>query len=168
MKLAVTDANIFIDLIRLDILHLLFAFRIEIYTTQEVIDQLNVAQSKELIPFIQLSQLKVHRFTADELTEVVAMAAPRSLELADRSVAWLSVHLKAVVLTGDGVLRKYCEQQQLEVHGIIWFFDRAMELNLLDPAGAAKHLESLLRINPRLPKQEVHARIKLWSNLTYL
>ena len=163
MKLAVSDANIFIDLIRLGILDLLFACRIEIHTTQEVVDQLNQDQSLELALFIHLAQLKVYRFSASELTKIIATAAPRSPDIADRSVTWLSIRLKAIVLTGDAVLRKYCEQQQLEVRGIIWFFDHAVTLNLLDPADAARHLENLLRINPRLPKHEVHTRTKQWS-----
>jgi hypothetical protein len=40
MKIAVTDANIFIDLIEIDIFHFLFDLGLEIHTTKAVYDQL--------------------------------------------------------------------------------------------------------------------------------
>jgi hypothetical protein len=40
MKIAVTDANIFIDLIKLQMLALLFRLGLEIITTQEIVDRL--------------------------------------------------------------------------------------------------------------------------------
>lgn len=39
MKLAVTDANIFIDLIKLQLLDYLFQLGVEIYSTREIIDE---------------------------------------------------------------------------------------------------------------------------------
>jgi hypothetical protein len=44
MKLAVVDANIFIDLIKLQMPGMLFCIELEIFTTQEIIDQLNTSQ----------------------------------------------------------------------------------------------------------------------------
>ena len=58
MKIAVTDANIFIDLIRLNMLAVLFAIEMEIYTTQEVIDQLNDDQTRALAAFLELAELQ--------------------------------------------------------------------------------------------------------------
>jgi hypothetical protein len=52
MKLAVTDANIFIDLIKLQMLALLFNIDMEIHTTGEIVDQLNDQQLVHLTEFI--------------------------------------------------------------------------------------------------------------------
>jgi len=52
MKIAVTDANIFIDLIKLQLLGHLFNIDLEIYTTREVIDQLNDAQYEKVEPLV--------------------------------------------------------------------------------------------------------------------
>jgi hypothetical protein len=164
MKLAVTDANIFIDLILLEILDYLFALGIEIFTTQEVVDQLSKDQHVELSPFIESNRLKVYCLDSVELKEVLNMEAPRSLEFADRSVAWLSLHLGAMVLTGDSVLRKFCISNKLEVRGIIWFFDQLVSLKIMDSKMAAAKMEALVVINPRLPKDEILSRIKIWKN----
>ncbi|NCU05114.1 MAG: hypothetical protein GXC73_14130, partial [Chitinophagaceae bacterium] len=52
MKIAITDANIFIDLIRLQMLHFLFKIELEITTTLEVFEELHEWQQKELQQFI--------------------------------------------------------------------------------------------------------------------
>jgi hypothetical protein len=41
MTVAVTDANIFIDLIKLDLIKYLFNINLTIHTTREVFDQLH-------------------------------------------------------------------------------------------------------------------------------
>jgi hypothetical protein len=163
MKLAVTDANIFIDLIKLQMLALLFGLDMEIHTTKEIVDQLNDDQFVHLTKFIGSQHLQVHYLSAAQLQEVIELTAPRALELADKSVAWLSLQLAAMVLTGDGPLRKYCQTKHLEVRGIIWLFDVIVEKGLLSPHSAAEKMESLLRFNNRLPKDECSNRIHQWA-----
>jgi hypothetical protein len=162
MKLAVIDANIFIDLIKLQMLVLLFRIGIEIYTTQEIIDQLNESQFEILKEFIDLAQLNVYLLSEAELEEVVNFSAPRSLELADKSVAWLSIHIEAMVLSGDGPLRKFCESKNLEVRGIIWLFDTFLEKQLIVQSHAVDKMNQLLLINSRMPKEECEKRIRAW------
>jgi len=48
MKVLVTDANIFIDLILLDLLPVLFALGYEIHTTYAVLEELNDAQRGQI------------------------------------------------------------------------------------------------------------------------
>jgi hypothetical protein len=163
MKLAVTDANIFIDLIKLQMLALLFSIDMEIHTTKEFVDQLNDEQLVNLNEFIKSKNLQVHYLSAVQLQEVHELAAPRALEIADKSVAWLSMKLAATVLTGDGPLRKFCQAKHLEVRGIIWLFDITIDKGLLNPLSAAEKMESLLRFNSRLPKDECSHRILKWA-----
>ena len=162
MKLAVTDANIFIDLIKLQMLALLFNIDMEIHTTKEIIDQLNDDQLLHLTEFIDSQNLRVHYLSVLQLQEVINLVAPRALELADKSVAWLSLQLTSTVLTGDGPLRKFCQTLHLEVRGIIWLFDAIVEKGLLSPLSAAEKMEFLLSFNGRLPKDECSHRIQQW------
>jgi hypothetical protein len=162
MKLAVTDANIFIDLIKLQMLALLFNIDMEIHTTKEIVDQLNDDQLLNLTEFIDSQDLRVHYLSALQLQEVIDLAAPRALELADKSMAWLSLQLTATVLTGDGPLRKFCQTMHLEVRGIIWLFDAIIEKGVMSPLSAAEKMESLLGFNSRLPKDQCSHRIQQW------
>lgn len=50
----------------------------------------------------------------------------------------------------------------IEVHGILYIFDKMVEQKVLTPAIAADKLELLYSINHRLPKSEIDIRIKLW------
>jgi hypothetical protein len=162
MKLAVIDANIFIDLIKLQMLSLLFSIDIEIFTTREIIDQLKDSQLEILKEFIDQGHLNVYLLTEEELEEVVNFSAPLSLDLADKSVAWLSIHIDAMVLSGDGPLRKFCESKKLEVRGIIWLFDTFLNKQLIIHAHAIEKMKQLLLINSRLPREECEKRIKEW------
>lgn len=70
-------------------------------------------------------------------------------------------HDPAILMTGDGLLRRIAEQHQLEVHGVLWVIDRLAE------AGAActEQLLSALAIwrddtSVFLPPGEIDDRIK--------
>jgi hypothetical protein len=165
MKLAVIDANIFIDLIKLQMLALLFRMEIEIHTTQEIVDQLRDEQQEQLKEFIEATHLKIYLLSEEELEEVINLEAPRSLELADKSVTWLSLQLKAIVLSGDGPLRRFCESKKLEVRGIIWLFDSFIEKKLILHALAIDKMNQLLGFNGRLPKEECMKRIREWKKV---
>lgn len=164
MKLAVTDANIFIDLIKLQILPLLFRIGMEIHTSKEIIDQLIDQQASEVNIFINKGQLNVHLFSAEEFQKILDFEAPRALEIADKSVAWLAIKMSATVLSGDAPLRKFCESKKLEVKGIIWLFDEFLQKELINTAHAIEKMEYLLRFNGRLPKHTCEQRLQAWRN----
>jgi predicted nucleic acid-binding protein len=123
MKIAITDANIFIDLIKLQWLGYLFCIDVEIYTTVEVINELIDTQLERVTVFIKSRQLNIYSFSPLELEQIIQMTAPASLTTQDKSVVFLAKNIQAGVLSGDNPLRKFCEKQSLDVKGIIWLFD---------------------------------------------
>lgn len=163
MKVAVTDANVFIDLIKLQWLSYLFCINVEIYTTREVIDELMDSQVESVTPFIQSQQLLIYSFSSEELERIRVMTAPSSLTIQDRSVVFLAKHLKADVLSGDNPLRKFCIRQGLQVNGIIWLFDEFLGLELIDYETAISQMNYLLSFNNRLPVIDCQARLKNWK-----
>ena len=163
MKIGVTDANVFIDLIKLQWLGYLFSIELDIYTTREIIDELNDGQMERVNAFIQSQQLTVYYFSAEELEQISAMRAPASLTTEDKSVVFLARLLQSSVLSGDNPLRKFCEKQNLEVKGIIWLFDRFLQLNLVTYQTAAEKMSYLLSFNNRLPAADCEARLKEWK-----
>src|SRR5580698_544104 len=162
MKLAVTDANIFIDLIKLEMLDLLFQIGIEIHTTREVLDQLREDQYEILDHSQHAKSLQVYSFSGDEMISINLMEASRALEIVDKSVVFLALQLKASVLTGDGPLRKFCSEKDLEVKGIIWLFDIFFETKLISAIEAITKMKELIGFNDRLPKKECQERINIW------
>lgn len=163
MNVAVTDANIFIDLAKLEMINYLFSLGLNIYTTQEVIDQLNEAQAVKVIPFIKSGTLAVHKFSAEEIIVIQSLKAPRALEFTDVTVAYLAKEINALVLTGDGALRKYCISLQMEVRGILWLFDECVNKQIFDHSIALQKLKALAALNDRLPKDEIAKRLEKWE-----
>jgi predicted nucleic acid-binding protein len=165
MKIAVTDANIFIDLIKLQLLGFLFSIEIEIYTSQEIIDQLNDSQQEKVNGFIQARALNIYIFSEEEIEKIDQLNAPRSLDFADKTVVYLANKIGATVLSGDGPLRKYSINSKLTVKGIIWLFDSFLDKQLITNQSAVEKMKELLSFNDRLPKEECLSRIKQWESI---
>jgi hypothetical protein len=166
MRVAVTDANIFIDLIKLDLIAHLFAIELEIYTTLEVVDELNEAQIQILKAYQQADRLFIHISTEEEYERIEFLEAPKALSYTDRSVIVLAETLDAILLTGDGAVRRFCEKEHKEVRGILWVLDCFLEFQCLNYAEAVEKMEALLNINNRLPKSECEERMKKWKKMT--
>lgn len=163
MKIAITDANIFIDLIRLGLLGCLFNLGIEIHTTREVYDQLNSHQKEVADGFVQAGVLNVYNFNFEEWQEISLLECPAGLETADRTVFYYSQKIAAIVLSGDKKLRTFCLSQKLDVRGILWLLDQFVEKEIITKKLAYEKLTFLISFNDRLPMDECQQRLKLWS-----
>lgn len=66
MRLAITDANIFIDLIHIGFVDHLFKIGFEIHTCAEVVEALNERQQAILVAFREQALLTVHHLSEDD------------------------------------------------------------------------------------------------------
>ena len=166
MSVAITDANIFIDLYELELMEHLFRIRHEIHTTESVLGELN-EEREVLEPYRQSNDLIIHNLKGDQYDQAIELNVPKGLSPTDRTVVWLSGQFeRCIVLTGDSVLRKEIFRRQTEVHGIFWLFDLWVEsYQLLEPQTAANRLYDLMEINDRIPYEECKKRIRRWGNL---
>lgn len=162
MKIAITDANIFIDLTYLGMLDLLFSIELEIHTTREVFDELNEGQQGELIAHEQQSNITFYSFTIEEQEELQAFEIYRGLSFSDNTVIFLANKIGATVISGDNKIRKACKQKKVEVHGILWLFDMFIEHKLIDTNTAISRLSYLMQFNKWLPVEECNKRIAGW------
>ncbi|MEI9917412.1 MAG: hypothetical protein WDO14_01255 [Bacteroidota bacterium] len=161
MKIAITDANIFIDLIYVGLIDELFGIEVEIHTTTNVVDELNTKQQQALLKFIKKSLLTIHPQEAFNIPEEIK--ENKKLSDSDKSVFGLALQLDAFILTGDGVIRQISGFQKIEVHGILWLFDQFLEKKLITKKNAVQQLKSLLTYNRRLPTTECERRINEWK-----
>lgn len=165
MRIAVTDANIFIDLIHIEMLGFLFDINMEIHTTFEVYNQLNEKQKKIVLNFVQSKSLHVYKFTIEEITIIASLEFPRGLEFADRTVYYYSSKINSLVLSGDRKLKTFCESKSLEVRGILWLFETLVNMNIIHAKLAAQKLKLLISINDRLPIETCEKLILKWENV---
>lgn len=167
-KIVVSDTNIFIDLISIDLLDGFFCLPWEIHTTDLVMKELKDSSQKGVVDaFRKRDRLKVKEFDGNEMMDLILMRKQAlqssNASIQDCSVWKLAKSLGCSLLTGDNRLRKVAQKDQVEVHGILYLFDKMLEHQVINHETAISRLQSLCSINSRLPKDEIVKRIELWE-----
>ena len=167
MIVVVNDANILIDLIKLDLLPEFFGLGYEYHTSDFVLAvELYDDQQAILDQYVRQGLLKVKESTSEEVILISKLNQEQAkLSFADCSVFLLAVSLKAILITSDNRLRKYSQIQDVEVHGHLWVLDRMVESGLLEPKRAILKLTELETVNAKLslPTSECEKRKKDWG-----
>ncbi len=163
MKIVISDTNIFIDLICVDLLDAFLELPYEIQTTDFVLLELNDSQLKIIEEKITESKIEVNSADEKELDEITNMHRKKpALSLEDFSVFFFAIKNNASILTGDKTFRTFAEQKNLDVKGILWVFDEIEKGIIRERKLLAESLEKLTTINTRLPKEECEKRITKW------
>jgi len=161
MKLAVTDANIFIDLIHLDLVESFFSLNYEFHTSYEIYEELKEIQKTVINPFKIKNQLLIQTPT---LIKAEDLKIPTSkLSSSDVSAILLALQLSSKILSGDRMLKKVAEENNIEVHGILWVIEAIMNAKIISKDTACQKAELLMKVNKRLPTDECIAKIKSWK-----
>ena len=167
MKIVVNDANILIDLVELKILHWFFKLEFEFHTTIFILDELFVEQKEALLPYIETGSLIVDDITEEDLIEIFKIRNTKpSLSEQDCSAFYKAQKHSAILITSDNTLRKFAQENNVEVHGHLWVFDNLVNNKILMGITAIEKLKELCNvINPKLglPNGECLKRINLWS-----
>ena len=167
MKVVVTDANILIDLVKLDLLSQFFAPGWEIHTTILVFHELFEEQRDAYGKYLRSGQLLIADLSGEDLIEIYQLQSGyRRLSIQDCSALFYTKQISGILLTSDKLLREHSEMNGLEVHGHLWMLDLLIQSECLTPAEAATVLKNLTDIvNPKLnlPAHEVHLRLERWK-----
>lgn len=165
-SLVISDTNIFLDLISVNLLEEFFQLPCKIETTDFVIDEIiQPNQLPYLQKFISLKKLNIISFTFEELIKIndVFDNSKNNTSMADCSVWYRAKETSGRLLTGDAKLRKSAEADNVKVSGILYIFDNLVEYKIITKTESTKLLEKLISINSRLPKGECEKRIQKWK-----
>lgn len=127
MRIAVTDACIFIDLLESNACSAFFQLQFEIITTRQVWMELETEQRETLKPWINTKKLRIITGIDNVIKIRDEYNLSKALSIADLSVWTLTLNKKAILLTSDGKLRKMAKQHQIETHGLLWVFNEMVE-----------------------------------------
>lgn len=165
LRIVITDANILIDLINLDLSAVLFESELfEFKTTDFVFDEIYEEQKEKLLPVIRANQLEVCEPDEVDLKEIfILKQQTNALSIEDCSVWYFAYKLEGILLTGDNQLRGHSKRSGIEVRGILFLFDQLLLNKLVTPTEAIEKLSHLLKTNKRLPQKEIEKRLKEWS-----
>lgn len=170
MKIVVTDACIFIDVIELQLTSRFFGLNLDIHTTADVLNELYPAQQQVLEGYKANSKLTVHILTGEEQTALMSEEFPKALTPEDRSVVFVAKKIgDAVVLSSDKPVRNHAKNLSIEYHGMLWIFDQLVEQEILTKPEAINKINTLVNSNMIYKnngemREEVAKRIKRWSS----
>lgn len=167
IKVAVTDACIFIDLYDLGLINSFFNLDLEIHTTLSVLNELYLEQQHVLKAYQSVTRLTIHNLQEEDFIEIHSESYPKSLSEADKSVLHIANKINACVLSSDKILRNCAKNKSIEYHGMIWIFDKLVEISVLTKKEATNKLKQLVasnfvfQNNPKLV-EEIEKRLNLW------
>ena len=167
VRVAVTDANIFIDLYDLGLTKSFFNLELEIHTTSAVLYELYSEQQEVLLAYQSVGMLSVHNLQEQDFIEIYNENYPKSLSEADKSVIHVANKINACVLSSDKTLRNCAKNKDIEYHGMIWIFDKFVETTVLTPKEAKAKLNQLVASNfifrnNQKVIEEIEKRLKNW------
>ncbi len=155
MKVVVTDANIFFDLIQIGALVQFFQLKVEFHTTALVMDECDPRDISILQPYLDSKELFVRSFNDKEMSVVQQTGKRKGLRVADRSVLLHALGITGIVLSGDSDMRKECAEMLLGCHGILWCISELNKQGLLTTTECLALLDKLEGVNKWLPKKEM-------------
>lgn len=167
MIIAVTDACIFIDILDLKITAEFFGLDLEIHTTVDVWNELDLDQQEILKAYRLLAKLNVHILQAEDQDKMNGIKYPKGLSEADKSVIYIAGKLDAMILTSDNTVRNYASSRSIDRHGMLWILDQIVELQILPKNVVGQKLKALtsnnlMYLNNKKLSKEIDKRIKEW------
>lgn len=168
MRIAITDACIFIDLILIRLTSEFFSLSFEIHTSLDVYNELYPEQQELLKAYMSIGKLCIHNITGEERTLIKNSGFPRSLSEIDMSVLYLAGKFNAMVLSSDKAVRNCATSRSIEYHGMLWIFDRLVESESISGNEAIEKLK-LLQLSNIIYRDssemndEIEKRIKKWQ-----
>jgi predicted nucleic acid-binding protein len=169
MIIVVNDANILIDLMKIQLLEEFFNLNWEFHSTNLIIEnELYDEQKEQLAIFINNDKLIIQELDIVDMIAIYNIQSEKP-QLSDKDCSALhcAQKLSASLITSDNALRKHAISKRIDVHGHLWVFDALIEQNCITPQQAITKLIELNTINTKLklPVKECEKRIDLWSLL---
>lgn len=168
MRVAVTDACIFIELHDLGLTEQFFELPCEMHTTVDVINEVLREQAAILHAFERRSKLTIHSIEEHERRAILSLPFPNALSENDKTVLFTARKLGAIVLSSDRAVRNYAKRLGIEYHGILWILDQLVESKKICALDAVTKIERLMTKNLFYQNNveliaEMRRRIKAWK-----
>jgi predicted nucleic acid-binding protein len=161
MKLHINDANILMDIVKLNLTVPFLALEFELYTTDFVFAEMEPNQQEQLLSdtLIKIVSNQEDMTTIFELSE-----KHTGLSFEDCSTWYFAQKMDGILVTGDGKLRTKARASGVEVRGMIYIIEQIKIQGLLPIVDCVEKLRELKELNDRLPMIEIDNRIQTWSN----
>lgn len=165
--IVVNDANLLIDLSKLQLVDSLFELDEVFCTVDAVWDELRTDQQEPYLPYIQSKRFHIGTIEASDMGSVWAIRQERrQLSFPDCTALVYALLHQAILLTSDKNLRSTARAHHIVVHGHLWLFDAFFSAGILTGPMLMEKLHELrTTVNPRLglPDEECRIRNEQWN-----
>ena len=145
MIFLVNDANILIDLLKIDLLDSFFQLEYDFQITDMAFAEIQEKNTADISFFLENGLLTRQGFSFEELLRIQFLEVENpAISIADCSCLYLSKKVSATLLTGDAALRRVAEQNDIPVHGILWLFDKIVNGEIISKQEAGDKLTLLM------------------------
>lgn len=170
MRVIVNDANILIDLLRLDLIQVFCSLdKHKLVTTDFVFQELLDEQKDILNTYINNGSFTIIESTDQDVTDILTLyTSTKGLSFEDCSVWFHAKKCEGILLTGDAKLRKQSTSDGVEVRGILFIFDELLISELITFELAIEKLQELYAFNNRLPQSAKNDRLEKWSQFRHV
>jgi predicted nucleic acid-binding protein len=165
MRIAVKDANVFIDMELMGLFELWASLGYETLTTTMITQELERGNHREALAYIETDQITVIAPDTEEV-EIFSHELGDAISIQDASVLLIALQYEALLLTGDKKLRTNANLFDVKCHGSIWILEQLILNQKLSGRVAAEKLQHLT--NPKnenmrfLPTQIVEECLRRW------
>lgn len=160
--LLISDANIFIDLDKTDLLRYFDRLGFAIATSDFVYNELNTEQKSILDEL----DIEIYKMDGDELLSFYTEFSDlnlKKLSSQDYSIFYYAKKCAGEVLSNDLRLRKFAQRKSIPIKGLFYILDEMVSQNCVTASVMVEKLIMLKEINKRLPIDEVDKRIEALS-----
>lgn len=168
MRIVVSDSSCLIDLRKASMLDVLLRLPYEFLILNTLFEdellKFTAAQKKALIR----GGLKVIDLPAEQVLRAqhIIREVPKLSVHDGFAFALAEQHKGCILLSGDDALRKLGARHSIEVHGVLWVFDRLHERRLASAANIVAVLRVFLDdMTVRLPRRELGAYVKRYESM---
>jgi predicted nucleic acid-binding protein len=147
MKIAVTDACIFIDIHHLKLTPHLFLLPLEIHSTVDVYNELYEEHKQLLQAFVAVGKLTLHRLVDTDRQLISSSDFPSGLSEADKSALYVAANINAMLLSSDKLVRRYARTKSIDCHGMLWVLEHLVHFQVLPADEATEKLKELTAAN---------------------
>jgi rRNA-processing protein FCF1 len=172
VKIAVKDANVFIDLEAISLFDLWFQLGYITMTTTFIIDELERGGHELCLQYVHANMIHVRNYGDNDLgmiDDLYQDIAQQGASVADASVLYLAEQEGAILLTGDKALRTAAKNRKVSYHGTYWIMNELVKHSLLTPTLAIEKLEYLLNLTGEkrrfLPRKEAAELLEQWRQM---
>lgn len=162
-RLYVTDANIWIDMDKGQIIDKALRLPLRLAAPDVIIHELKNPDGKLLVQ----AGLRVLELSGSEvyLTYELAQRYPAPSR-ADIFALALALSRKGILITGDKSLRKAAMKEEVPVRGTLWVLDEMIRHGIARPVECTEALDKMLKAGGRLPADECEKRLRKWAAAT--